>query len=414
MEDAMRVLFTVSGWPGHYFPMVALARAFAGAGHQVRVACEPSQQRAIRAAGLPAEPILYGLDMALQARLRNFWDAQDGTWPYPWLPPHPVTGGQLSSLDEFDVAAHRKANREPTLAATRDSFDAAVAMARDWRPHLVLHDRLSAEGLLVSRVLGVPGVLHLWGPVGLGEPGPLRLMPGDHSGSFARYGAGQLGAELVERVIDPCPDDLRPPVLGARRIPARYVPYDGMPAAPLPDWLAAPPRRPRVCLVWGTSLTRMAGPGTFIVPRVLAALAGLDVEVVALVGGADAAGLEAPAGTRVLVDFPLRTVLPGCAAVLHHGGAGCAMTSLSAGVPQVAVTFATEQAANADRIATAGAGLHLPGAEFDPDLLREMVRRLLADPAYQAAADRLRAQCERRPGPAELVAELTAQAAVPA
>src|SRR5689334_18666787 len=192
LRSIMRVLFTVSAWPGHYFPMVPLARSLGAAGHGVRVLCAPSQADAVRAAGLDAVPALDGLDMVLQARLRQFWDAQAGNWPYRWLPPHPVTGVELGSLAEFDFPAYRTRHRAAALSATGRSFDAAVAFGRDWRPDLVVHDRLSLEGLLVARVLGVPAALHLWGPVGTAEDGALRLLPGDPTGSFPRYGAGEL------------------------------------------------------------------------------------------------------------------------------------------------------------------------------------------------------------------------------
>ena len=214
----MRVLMSVSAWPGHYFPMVPLARELGMAGHEVRVLCAPSQAAPVRAAGLTPVPVLGGLDMVLQARLSHYWQAQAGAWPYPWLPVHPVTGEHLSDLADFDFPAYRAEHKAATLAATAASFDAAAEVAKQWRPDLVLHDRLSLEGLLAARVANVPAVAHLWGPVGTAEEGALRLVPGDPTRSFERHGAGEAGEEPYRYVIDPCPDGLRPPVGSAVRL----------------------------------------------------------------------------------------------------------------------------------------------------------------------------------------------------
>ncbi|MEV0001617.1 nucleotide disphospho-sugar-binding domain-containing protein [Micromonospora sp. NPDC050980] len=420
----MRVLFSVSAWPGHYYPMVPLGRRLLAGGHELRVLCAPSQATAVTAAGLPPVPALDGLDMVLQARLSHYWQAQAGAWPYPFLPPHPVTGVELASLADFDFPAYRRAHRAAALAATTRSFDAAVATARQWRPDVVVHDRLSLEGLLAARVVDVPAVLHLWGPVGIDEPGELRLMPGDPTGSFARYGVADPTAATVDHVADPCPERLRPPVGAATRLDVRYSAYAGPLDGEPPADLTRPGERTRVCVVWGTSVTAMVGPRSFVVPELVEALARLDVEVVVLLGAADRERLSAAPGralscgatvagrlpgrgpVRVLTDVPLARVLPGCAAVVHHGGAGCVMTAVAAGVPQLAVTFAGEQAANAARIAAAGAGRHLPGADFQADAAGAMVRELLTDRSYREAAGALRDQHERRPDPDALVTRL--------
>jgi UDP:flavonoid glycosyltransferase YjiC (YdhE family) len=398
----MRVLFSVSAWPGHYFPMVPLARRLADQGHHVRFLCAPSQVEPITAAGFAPVPVLGGLDMVLQARLSHFWQAQAGTWPYAWLPIHPETGEQLERLEEFDFPAYRAEHKAVTLEATARSFDQAVAWASEWLPDLVVHDRLSLEGVLVARVLGIPVVTHLWGPVGTHEDGTLRLVPGDPTGSFARHGVAPVSEEPFPHVIDVCPADLQPPIGSASRIEARYEAYAG----PLDGDAGPRDGRPRVVVVWGTSLSAMVGPRSFAVPDILAALQGSDLDVVALLSPADAERLTPPDGVRVLSDVPLARALADADVVVHHGGAGCVMTSIAAGVPQVAVTFATEQIANADRIAAAGAGLHVPGSIVDADAIRAAVSAVVEDSSHRAAALRLQAQNEARPDLDALVRSL--------
>jgi UDP:flavonoid glycosyltransferase YjiC (YdhE family) len=109
---------------------------------------------------------------------------------------------------------------------------------------------------------------------------------------------------------------------------------------------------------------------------------------------------------RVLERFPLSLLLPSCAAVVHHGGAGSAMTSMWAGVPQLLVTFAPEQTVSGTRIAAAGAGVHLLGHQADRSTLRDAVAALVGDPGYRTQAAGLRRELLSRPSPAELVATL--------
>jgi UDP:flavonoid glycosyltransferase YjiC (YdhE family) len=403
----MRVLFAVSGWAGHWFPMVPLGWALQAAGHEVRVACQPGEAQSLTRAGLTPVPVLDGMDMVFLTRLRYLWDAQAGNWPYPWRPLHPVTGTEVAALDEFDFDAYVSANTGRTFGALARSFAAAADLAGRWRPDLVVHDPLSTEGALAARVAGVPAVVHLWGTTGTHEPAGhgLSIVPTYPPGTFARWKVRDLGPDTVRHVIDPCPARLAPPVGSAETIPVRYVPYNG--PGEMPDWLHAEPARPRVAVVWGTSVTVMSGPRSYALPRIVEALAGLDVEVVVTATAADAAALgPLPPLVRVLERFPLRLLLPTCAAVVHHGGAGCVMTALAAGVPQVSVTYAIEQALAGTRIAAAGAGATLPGHLADVPAIRAAVADLLAKPGYGQAATVLRDELDQRPTPAALVDRL--------
>ncbi|MBW8486204.1 nucleotide disphospho-sugar-binding domain-containing protein [Actinomadura parmotrematis] len=402
----MRVVFTVSSQATHYAAMVPLGWALQAAGHEVRVLCTPGQTAAVGRTGLLPVPVLDGMEVLTRLRLQAVREAADGHRPYPWLPPHPLTGEPLADLADFDAAAFR-ADVAPALAerAAR-SFDAAVEFARAWRPGLVLHDPASLEGLLAARVTGVPAALCLWGPVGTHEPPHMGIVPADHSGSFPRHGQGPFDLDMIEHVLDPCPPSLEAPVRAARTR-FGYVPFNG--TTPVPAWTLEPPApgRPRVCVTWSTALTATSGPRSYLLPDILRALDGTGREVVVTATAADVAALgRVPAGVRVAEHVPLMAVLPGCAAVIHHGGSGSAMTALRAGVPQLITTFAAEQAATGRRVAAAGAGRHLPGHEADPAALRAALDALLTDPAHRTAAARIRAEILAQPTPAELVGTL--------
>lgn len=416
----LRVLFVVSNWPGHWFSMVPLGWALQAAGHEVRVVCAPSQAEPVGRAGLTPLALLDAPDLAFMARLLNYSAAQGGRWPYRELPPHPVTGRPVASLEEFEPGAWLRDHHERLVDMAHRSTDAAVDFGRRWRPHLVAHDLLSLEGPLVGRVLGVPALLHLWGPVGPDDRARgVPLVPLDISRAFQRYEVGALRRETYEYAIDPCPAGAAPPLAAARRLPVRHVPYNG-PGA-MPPWLLTLPEaserrtgRPRVCVVWGTSVSVTFGPGSFAVPKVVEALAELDAEVLLTVTGADRARLgPLPPGVRLLEHTPLHLLLPSCDLVVHHGGGGCAMTGLAAGVPHLMLPCGLDQETIAARIAAAGAGVALPNATADVPAIRAAARRLLGDPSHRGAALRLQDEMARGPHPSELVVHLEQLAASP-
>jgi UDP:flavonoid glycosyltransferase YjiC (YdhE family) len=248
-------------------------------------------------------------------------------------------------------------------------------------------------------------VCHLWGAIGTdeGESG-VNLVPPDHNKDFERHGVGPMSAELIRYVIDPCPPRIAAPSK-ALRLPVRYLPYNG-PGA-LTGHGLAPADKPRVCVIWGNSLSGLLGPRSFLVPTILEGLAGLDIEVL-VACHPDAIDLVGPlpANARLLGYTPLKLLLPSCDLVVYHGGAGCGMTAVCAGTPHLSLPFTPEQAAHANRVASAGVGIVHNGQLVTPAEIRESARTLLANPGYRTAAEELQDEMAQRPTPAALVADL--------
>ncbi len=403
-STTMRVMFAVSNWPSHYYPMVPLGWGLQAAGHEVRVLCTADQEARVSQAGLLPVPVLEDLDLVFAARLANVLGALGGGWPYPVPPPHPVTGEPVD-LAAFNLGAFMGPHIPQIRAQKQRSADAAVAFAREFRPDLVVHDPAVTEGLLAARVTGVPAVLHLWGPVGTHEGAEeLDITPRDYSDSFDRYGVGAMSFDLVDRVVDVNPAALTPG-LAAPALAARYLPYNG-PATSGEEYRPAG-SRPTVCVVWGNSVARTFGTDVFAGPRILAAVAELDVDVVLLANSQDLGWVgPLPANVSVLDGVPLHLLLPHCDVVVHSGTAGCAMTALAAGVPQLAVPHGFDQPLISRRIAATGAARTVPNADATPAVLAEALHALLTDPAYRRAAQALREANDARPAPGALVAEL--------
>ena len=157
-----------------------------------------------------------------------------------------------------------------------------------------------------------------------------------------------------------------------------------------------PGEGPLVLFSLGTVVNRQ--PALF--RRCLEALAGTDCQVVAALGGLDAATLgPLPASARAYTYLPLMEVMPAADVFLGHGGMGSSMEALSCGVPVAALPQTAEQQLTADRLAGLGLGCCLEPARQTQEAVRTAVRTLLREESFRSRAAWMRAEIERTPGP---------------
>ena len=137
---------------------------------------------------------------------------------------------------------------------------------------------------------------------------------------------------------------------------------------------------------------------------VLHALAGEPIDVVATVGEQqDPASLgPIPSNNRVERFIPQAELLPSCAAVVHHGGAGTTFGALSHGLPQLIIPQGADNFEHAAMCETAGATLTLRPGEAISVAIARAVRRLLDEPSFAAASRRAAAEIAAMPGPTEV------------
>ncbi|GAA3731882.1 UDP:flavonoid glycosyltransferase YjiC (YdhE family) [Spinactinospora alkalitolerans] len=365
----MRVLMASFPVVSHYFPMVPLAWALRAGGHEVRVASSPSLGDAVTGSGAVAVPVGDTLDTAA------FWRGPTQRTP------------------------DRRSRAMAMFAAVAEEMlPDLLGFASDWRPDVVVYEPRAYAGPVAAAVLGVPAVGHLWGADRTEERWALER--GALEPLLDRYGVGEI-APLGEMAVDPCPPALQAPGRG-ERIRVRYVPYNG-PGSDLAD--GDRPGRPRLCVTWGTTYRWAEGPHP--VQQVLDALAGEAVEVVLAVPPRMRAELAVPDGVEVAESRPLHLLLPSCDGIVHHGGAGTAMTAAVHGLPQLVVPWVTDGEYLAGRVVAAGVGTAVDrGALGDPAEVLRAATRLLDDADLVAGALRLGEQIARQPPPAAAVAEL--------
>jgi UDP:flavonoid glycosyltransferase YjiC (YdhE family) len=386
----VRVLIVVTPVSSHLQPLVPLAWALAGAGHEVMCAGEPGAVAAARSAGLHT--------LAIE------------TEPLPADAPPPAparsTGGAPAAVWEPDWEALAVRWR----ARVGRVLDGYLRFAREWRPHLVLSDPVEFCGPIVAGVLGVPSVVHRWGTDVLTT---LARGPARAALRSVCERAGTPGGLLPDPdlLLDPCPPLLRHPRAAPAR-PVRFVPYNGPGSYPAWGPLCSPEQR-TICVSF--SPQTIEGSGTATLTAAARAFEGLEgVRGVFTLSRERAEELgPVPANVRVIEPTPLSQLLRCCTALVHHGGSGSGLTALHHGLPQLVLAPPLPSlGVYAEQIAACGAGRSLdPGEQRDPEAIRTALRELLDDRSYRAAAGRVREEMAAMPAPAEVVADLEELAA---
>jgi UDP:flavonoid glycosyltransferase YjiC (YdhE family) len=375
----VRILF--ASWPGlgHLLPMAPLIRAAQAAGHDVVVSSGAELAGSIEELGARAH--------------RSGLTAAEC---YARLP----AGARISALPPDEQAAF----------AARHLFGAgAVARARDlldlvstWGPDLVVHDTMELGSPVAAEAHGVPHVTHGYGP----------LMPG--SGLFAAaIGAAIAEAGLPNPVpavlaapyLDICPPGLRT----GERLWADVRPLQPSAGQPETDTtlaarIAGLPHPETVYVTLGTVMNQ--APTVF--RAVIDGAAQHPVNLVVTTGpGVDRAALEPlPESVLCAPYLPQATVLPRCSAVVSHAGAGTMLGALCHGLPQLCLPQSTDQPFNTAALLPTGAALALQPDQITAPAVAEALARLLGDPSFRQAAERLRGEIARMPPPDDVLPEL--------
>ncbi|EST21252.1 hypothetical protein N566_27540 [Streptomycetaceae bacterium MP113-05] len=404
----MRVLFATIPEKSHLYCMTPIMWAMRAAGHEVRVASCVEFVDTIARTGMTA--VAVGSNDTITAAMSANRETQvEERVSFNELDPAKLNW--KDELERITLAAYGSAMyNEPMI-------DGMVEFARSWQPDLVVWDPLTYSGPIAAGVVGAAHARSLcfadvWAmkrqlfrKLYDEAPQEERRDPlGDWLDERAREFGGRFTEEFTtgQLTLDPLPDSLAI-ATDARRAPVRFVPYNG--PAVVPDWLLEPPERPRVCMSLGASNTERYGGDYVPKSDLLAAVAELDVEVVAALLPAQVREVGAvPDNVRVVESVPLHALLPSCSALIHHGGFGSYANALVYGVPQMTVTTTVaDQIYRGEGLARQGAGLLLERTEVTPGKVRDGIARILADGSFRQNAERLRDEACSRPSPGAVV-----------
>lgn len=399
-ESAPRVLaYTSPAW-GHLAPVVPVLGELAHRGWDVQVRTLASACRPMREAGFDAAPIAAEIE-----------EIRHDDW-------------QASS----PVAAQKRAMTVFARRAPLDAMDLQKA-AVDLQPDLVLVDVMALGALAAAeaserpyvtwlpypawiRRPGVPpygpGLAPLGGPVGRLRDAMIRRLVTGPAARFTQ--AANAGRAAVGLAPIGSPDEilLRPPCVIAMTAPALEYPgawpdtfhlvgpLSWDPPAEEPGWLSAE-GRPIVLVSTSSEYQR----DDAVIQTVFDALAERgDLLLVATVPGGDPrrmAELRVPPNGQLERFVSHAPVLPRCAAVICHGGAGITHRALAAGVPVVVVPFGRDQLEVARRAEYTGAAVRLSARRLSAPRLR---RALAEAEARREQARRLAVGIPLSGGPA--------------
>jgi UDP:flavonoid glycosyltransferase YjiC (YdhE family) len=363
----MRILFSSVTAAGHLLP---LADAASGAGHDVA--------------------FLTGADMAEYLGSRTLLPAGPGSAELRAESQRRTGGGDPRHAGEAAVMLFTDARIDLT-------HDEALDQARRFAPDLLVCEELDFVGPLVAAALDVPWAAHA-----ITAPLPAEF----YELVLARADAHRIarGLPQLQRValVDPLPDVFRRPAdppLPADRIATRTVAYAGdRISAAAPE---LPVGRPLVLVSGGTSVrepTLLGGLAVSVAEEGFEVVVTVEPDTV-------------PAASRVheIGFVPLARVLPELDALVCTAGMGTVQAALAAGVPLVLRPMIADQHWNAQRVASAGAGLVIDS----PGEAGAAVRTVLTEPKYREAAQAAAAAIRSMPAPEVALADLLVKAGLP-
>ncbi|HEX4222342.1 MAG TPA: glycosyltransferase [Pseudonocardiaceae bacterium] len=356
----MRILVASTGGPGHLGPILTVADALAGQGHEIVFAVSPSSTERVTAAG---HAVRVGA-----------------------APPQEETkafGDRMSQLSADDAAVLMNRDYFAGLCAPA-MLPAVRAAAEEIRPDLILREPCEYASAIVAAELGIRQAqtaisfaeVESWS-LDLAEP----ALP-----------AGTAEAIRAAAYLTRFPASLDPSPFPDTR---RYRPDPPKPAAPLPTWWSDP-TRPLLYVTLGTT-TGQLPIAQAAYRATLDAVADLPVRVLLTAGQeTDPADLgPIPANTHVESWVAQDDVFAVAEAVVCHGGSGTVFGALAAGRPLVLLPMFADQPVNAARVAAVGAGIN---PQPQPENIRAAIETVLDDAQYRIAAakiaDELRAAPE--------------------
>lgn len=359
---------------GHLYPLIPLSWALNNAGHDVLLALPDRFTQVAASTGLPAAAVG-------PVSIREVFANSN----------HALYSENVTEALIEHVTEHYAKIAHFTVVNVID-------LAERWRPDVVMHTPWEYAGPIAAARLGVPLVRHTWGvalPPELATAEAETLEPVHRAHGFPDDPA---------LLVDVCPPALQYPDAPAGR-PMAYTAYNG--SGVLPSWLFEPRRKPRICVTLG-SVPVPGGEHDRVLRAVLAGLKTINADVLVITGGGALDPGALPANARVVDWLPLNQVLKVCDAVVHHGGSGTTMTSLHAGLPQLALPQMCDQHRHADRAEAVGAAAKLIGDDITADKIRDHAQQLLDDPAPRVAAEKIRDEMRALPPPAAVVSSLIA------
>ncbi len=417
-----RFLFVLWEGGGNVAPQLELARGLVERGHDVRVLTEDCLAADVAAAGCRFEPFVSAPNRADRTDdLIRDWEARTPLGAFARARDRVVMGPAAAYARDTRAALER----EPVdvLASDYLLFGAPVAGEAAGVPTaLIVHNVYIVPER--GKPAPGPGFLPARGPFGRFRD---RVVSQAFLALFSRglpavnQARTEQGLRPLRHILDHLDHVERVLVLTSEAFDFRgdehpaYLRYVGPVLADPPwveDWRSPwPADDERPLVVVSLSSTYMAQER--LLTRAIDGLGRLPARVLVTTGPAiDPASVLAQANTVVLRSAPHAQLFEHATAVVTHAGMGTVHRALTCGVPLVCIPMGRDQLDVAARVVHAGAGVRLrPSAQ--PSAIGAAVERMIREPGFRNAAQRLGArmlsESEAQQGIAELEALASAE-----
>jgi len=402
-----KMIVTAIGSAGDVHPLLGVARALAMRGHDVVFCTHPPFEAAVRRCGFAFVPV--GTAAEYDAAMANpaLWDPRT-SFRTLWQVIAPVVRPHYEVLRALT-------DRDTVLVGTLWAFSARFMQERHGTPYVSV--QVSPSTLLSAHV--PPTHPRLTIPARWPLPVKAALMT-------------LIERQVLDRVCGPALNAARGELglAPARRVLGRWLHSTDGVLCLFPDWFAPAQRdwpsnhlqsgfplfndiaTPDDDVALDAFLAAGEPPVVFTAGSTLVDHAAYARAVADTLRATGARGIlltphdAARDGDRLLVRrfVPMRTLLPRCRALVHHGGIGTAALAFEAGIPQVVTPFAHDQFDNAQRVATSGAGVRVD-APLDGARLGAALARVLGEPEFARRAVRMRALIDAAPDGCETAAD---------
>jgi MGT family glycosyltransferase len=363
-----RFLFVVPPLTGHVVPTVSVARALAARGHRVAWCCHPRRVRPL----LPDDAEILALDDHLS----------DDVWSKMVDRSKRVRGLESFQFLWEEVLV-------PLARGMRRGVSEAIA---GWVPDVVVADHQAIAGALEARRAGIPWASSCTTSASVVDA--LADLPKVKEWVAAQIAGLEDDAGLPRSATPDLSPHLvvvfsTPALVGAETPwPAHYR-FVGPSIQDRPDPTPFPweklATRPRVFVSLGTISSEV---GEAFYATAVEALRELDAQII--LAAPPELVPDPPPTFLVRARVPQLALLPHVNAVVSHGGHNTVCESLANGLPLVVAPIRDDQPVVAQQVVRAGAGIRVRFGRLSPAALREAVKRVLHEPEFRRAAERVR------------------------
>jgi len=392
----MHVLFTTSASSGHFHPLVPLAQALTGAGHEVAFAGPGSFAPTVEALGYRLFAAGYDPAGGVDARLGGLWAELETLRPGP-------ESGEFAGAEVMEFYWAKLSSSYMVRRMVPD----LIPVLHLWQPDLVVRELYEVGGAVAAEAIGLPHaavqVGHLIDGAWLRHAASKELDPIRRSvGLLSDPEVAMLYRHLLLSFVPPSYQDPNNAIPTQHHL--RTTVFDRSGAEGAPAWFYPDLPRPVIYATFGTVTHFSAFPDLF--QTTIAGLRDVAGTLIVTVGrDRDPAALgPQPDHVRVERYVPQSLLFPHCdLVVVHYGGHNTTLAAVAEGLPQLIIPLGADQPANAQRCDELGLGVALWPADRAPAAIAAAARYVLAEPRFQRNAARLRQEMAALPGPAHAV-----------